>query len=280
MYDPTKPDLIVHPLYQKSIKSYNLDDAFNVLDLNDLIVNTEFEPKYITPHGACSLQNVRLANYYSSKLQCRSGIKPEYTSYSIKDHTPIYTISQNGPRYVIWPQKTPLTVCATYCDRIDDYELYVACMRAKTWSKDIMSTQSIIVFDLDMTLIDDDGNKLENADQLLQMARLKYDYVVLYSHGSNLHVDEHVQQFENWHSEHSTSRDHHAQLFNLILSNNSDNGIRSNKNLLYLYNYFPNTRFSHAVLVDDSLYNWTPEYNEFIVPATPTTSLKHAIPLI
>lgn len=283
MYNPTKPDLIVHPIYYKSILEYNLHEVFNVLQLTDLMLNVDFQPKMVRSDGVYPLLDVTLDNFYSDKLKKLSGMKPEYTSYGIKDKTPIYTIGQNGPRYVIWTKNSPLTVCATYIDRIDDYELYAACVRARLWaaSSDIMALRSIIVFDLDCTLIDDDGRKLQYADQLLEVARQKYDYVILYSHGSHLHVDEHVQQFENWHSENHTLNGGDAEdqkLFNLILSN-GPNSTRSNKNLLYLYNYFPNTRFSSAVLVDDSLYNWTPEYTEFIVPAT-NTSLYHALPLI
>lgn len=283
MYNPIKPDLIVHPIYYKSILEYNLHEVFNVLQLNDLTLNLDFQPKLVRSNGAYPLYNVKLNNFYSNKLVKLSGMKPEYTSYSIKDQTPMYTIEQNGPRYVIWTKDLPLTVCATYIDRICDYELYAACVRARQWAatSDIMASRSIIVFDLDCTLIDDDGNKLQYADQVLQLARQKYDLVILYSHGSHLHVDEHVQQFENWHLKNTTSNGGNAedqQLFNLILSN-GPHGIRSNKNLLHLYNYFPNTRFNTAVLVDDSLYNWTPEYTEFIVPAT-TTSIYHVLPLI
>lgn len=283
MYNPIKPDLIVHPIYYKSILEYNLHETFNVLQLSDLTLNLDFQPKMVRSTGVYPLTNVKLDNFYSSKLVKLSGMKPEYTSYSIKDQTPIYTIEQNGPRYVIWTKDSPLTVCATYIDRIYDYELYASCVRAKLWaaSTNIMASRSIIVFDLDSTLIDDNGKKLQYADQVLNLARQKYDYMILYSHGSHLHVDEHVQQFENWHSENYIQNGGDSadqQLFNLILSNGT-HGIRANKNLLYLYNYFPNIRFSSAVLVDDSLYNWTPEYTEFIVPAT-TTSIFHALPLI
>lgn len=38
------------------------------------------------------------------------------------------------------------------------------------------------------------------------------------------------------------------------------------KNLLHLYNYYPNYTFKKCVLVDDSLYNFTPEYSYIIVP--------------
>lgn len=287
MYDLMKPDLLVHPLYYKSILDYNLHEIYNILRLEDLQLDIEFQPKYITTNGVVSLQNVKLDNYYTKKLEKKSGIKPQYTSYNIKNNTPIYTIEQNGPRYIIWPQNDVLTVCATYIDRINDYQLYQACIRARQWAANIMKFKSIIVFDLDLTLIDDDGRKLKYSDDLLQLAREKYDYLVLYSHGSHLHVDEHIQQFENWHSENSicsqttsstTNSSNNGKLFDLILSN-SDHNARSNKNLLFLYNYFPNTRFTKAILVDDSLYNWTPEYTDFIVPA-PQTSLYHILPLI
>lgn len=260
MYDQTKPDLIVHPQYFKSILPYNLNSYFNVLKLCDLTINLDIQPTLLTETDVRVLNDVVLTPFYHENLIKCSGIKPEYTSYYFDRDISIYTIEENGPRYVIWTKDDPLTICATYVDRIDDRELYQSCERAKAWSFTITSFKSIIVFDLDDTLIDKNGDKLKYADDVLQHARKMYDIMVLYSHGSSLHVDEHVQKFTECTDD---------TIFDLVLSNN-ETDTKANKNLLYLYNYFPNVRFTKSTLVDDSLFNWTPEYNSLIVPTSST----------
>lgn len=254
MYDNTKPDLIVHPKFFKSILNYNLEVYFNLLPLHTLTINTTIEPIVVNNSGCSYLKNVKLTKFFDEYEMC-SGIKPENTTYTFNDSTPLYNIEENGPRYVIWTTDDVLTVCATYVDRVDFYNLYQACMRAKSWAYTIEKAKSIIVFDLDETLIDKNGIPLKGARRVLTAARGVYDIMVLYSHGSNLHVDQHILQFQC----------ENEKLFDLVLSKASGD-TRSSKNLLYLYNYFPNIRFRSATLVDDSLYNWTPEYNRIIVP--------------
>jgi hypothetical protein len=300
MYNICRPDILVHPLYMKTAENFLCNDGialtdFNIVKLDELTIDLTFEPHLITDTASYPLQNVQLEATYTNQLQKLSGIRPEYTSYQFSDGTPLYRINERGPRYVIWTKEDPLTVCATHVDRIDEQEVYAACMRAKSWAnQDLLCAKSVIVFDLDETLINQHGKKYKNADQMLALARNKYDLVVLYSHGSNLHVDQYVQQFLNTYEMQQqdeqnnytqkfttrqqqqlqfcspiTTQPYETPLFDLILSKNP-NGQRANKNLLTLYNYFPNIRFDKAILVDDSLFNWTPEYTDFLIPQIKT----------
>lgn len=269
MYDPSKPDLIIHPKFYKSALKYNLNVYFNVGTIDDLTVNCEIKPILVTDKSSCLLRNTLLKpvfNYQMTTCGNYVSVKPENTSFYFERQIPIYRIEENGPRYVIWPKDEYLTICGTIVTRINDDELYHACETAKTWSFSINTTKTIIVFDLDDTLINySSGKPFKYSHTLLKYARTVYDLVVLYSHGSSLHVDEHVQLFTG----------ENGIKFDLVLSNNS-NDKRSVKNLLSLYNYFPNMRFKNPTLVDDSLYNWSPEYEKFIVPSIKVT-LKHAL---
>lgn len=248
-----KPDLVIYPNYVKSLLNFDLDIYFNIIHLEDLKLSIEeIKPILITDNEIAILNDVVLKPTFKDNLRKKSGIKPQYTSYYFDTELPIYKIPHRAPRYVIWNKDDHLTICATCVDRVDEYGLYEAYRRAKDWAFSITQIESIIVFDLDETLIDTNCEKLEGSDKLLMCAREIYDKVVLYSHGSNLHVDDNLTKFDN-------------SVFDLVLSSASHDNI-SNKNLLYLYNYFPNTIFSRATLVDDSLYNWTPEYDKFIVP--------------
>lgn len=260
-----KPDLIIHPRYASHFLNFDLDTYFNVLCLDELMNSAKIiNPVLVSDDDISILNNLTLTPVFNKTLSRKSGIKPEYTSYNFKTQIPIYKIPHRAPRYVIWNKSDDLTICATCVDRVDKHNLFAAYIKAKDWAYAITQTKSIIVFDLDETLIDKNCKKLKYADELLQRAREVYDAVVLYSHGSNLHVDDNATQFNT--------------AFDLVLSHNSHDKI-SNKNLLYLYNYFPYTTFSRATLVDDSLYNWTPEYDTFIVPYQ-LTSVHNVIPLL
>lgn len=266
MYDFTKPDLIIHETYFEPLQEYSLDLYFNVIRIRDLTISTNITPNIVTNNGIYKMFDAKLHPYFAKNLKKCSGTKPECTTFYFKNDIPIYSIAENGPRYIIWTKNHPLTVCGTHVDRIIPQEFYQAVMRAKAWSRsyEIKYKKSIIVFDLDETLIDSLCKKLDYADELLEIAHDQYDYVVLYSHGSHLHVDDNVTKFK-------------FAKFDLVLSND-ENDKKCNKNLLQLYNYFPQVRFTRATLVDDSLYNWTPEYTKLVVPYC--TSLKFAFDAI
>lgn len=255
MGDISKPDLVIHTQYMELLLNFDLGTYFNIITLNDLYESVQnINPLLVTDDTISIMNNVRLNPTF--KQIKKSGLKPQYTSYYFDREIPIYRIPYRGPRYVIWNKTDNLRICATYVDRIDKHDLYEAYLRAKAWVYNITRTESIIVFDLDETLIDRNCKILNDADYVLKCARAIYDRVVLYSHGSNLHVDDNVTKFNID--------------FDLVLSNSASDS-PCNKNLLYLYNYFPNTRFSRATLVDDSLYNWTPEYENLLVPFSCST---------
>lgn len=244
----------------------------------------------------------------------------ERTSYTCKsasdDKNGLYSIDRRRARYVLWPKDLPLTVCATCIEFLPTaaHTLPMALARAHEWAKNFFITsspspssssspfyKSIIVFDLDSTLIDPRDKIYDSCLRLLRVARQLYDYVVIWSHGSTLHVHKQVNNIERRMYILSIEEDAEkgvadggsgsdsggsvvscssttaaaaaaaaeaaaaANFCDLVLSYDRSTGNKSFKNLLSLYNYFPNCKFDIAVLVDDSPFNWTPEYSKFIV---------------
>lgn len=277
MYDYNKPDLFVHPLFFNTVvNTYDLFRYFNVCSLNDLTPSPVSETGdslayYINDRGVTPI-SLELEPYYTL-MNVQSGSDARQTTYWFDEVTPIYALHHRNPRYVIWSKNNPMTICATRVDRVDEYGLFEAVRKAKEWSRCLYDAKSIIVFDLDSTLINPEGCKLEHADEILEHAKRLYDYVILWSHGSPLHVDDNVQKFQI--NDGAMCGD---EIFDLILRNDSTNACA--KNLLYLYNYFTDCRFTRATLMDDSPYNWTPEYSRLIVPDRSLTSLKHALKLL
>lgn len=254
------PDLVVHPsLYGDIVEQYDLSSYFNVYGLNDLTVRVDTPVVGVTDALVAELR-VILEPYYASKLEKRSGMEPRMTSYWFDEPMPLYSIEQNGPRYVIWTRDDPLTVCATYVDRVERESLYEAVERAKQWYYPVYDEYSVIVFDLDDTLIDSRLRVYDRAQTMLEHAKRVYDRVVLWSHGTAPHVEEFAQRFAD-------DSVHGESLFDLVLCYGGEPDRRANKSLLHLYNFMPNCRFVKATLVDDSISNWTPEYTKAIVPS-------------
>lgn len=265
MLDLNKPDLLIHSWYAKSMSNYNLDTFFNILTLTKCAQHICL----VTDKGSKKLVKAKQTPFFTASEIKRSGLKPQYTTFNITKETRIRGVQQRGPRYVVWPKNEILTESATFVDRVDEYELYEASERAKTWAiaNQIHYHQSLIVFDLDETLIDSDGRPYQHVDKVLHAAKQAYDKVVLYSHGSHLHVYEHLAELKRG-----------ADNFDLILSNNGVDK-KTAKNMLNLYTYFPNIRFTKATLVDDSMYNITKEYTNILIPKVKKT-LYHLLPLI
>lgn len=265
VYNLRKPDLIIHPLYYKQIiTTYNdLGEYFNIFSSNDLKTQT-IEPILLYENTIQKLSSVTMIPSFNNSFEKKSGSRPEFTTFTFDKEQKMFQIEENGPRYVIWTKNDPLTVCCTCIHRINIYDLNMAVDMAKNWATELTEQKSIIVFDLDLSLIDNKNNKLKYADTVLNHAKHLYDFVVLYSHGSKLHVDENVEQFE-------------PDTFDLVLSNNSRYQKKTNKNILHLYNYFPNVRFTKTTLFDDSIYNYTPEYNKFIIPYTNNLQLALSV---
>lgn len=265
MYDFNKPDLFVHPSYYTTVKyAFNLHASFNVLSLSDL--SASIPVNYLITDDAIKPVTVYVDPRYADRLIRESGGDPSRTSYWHEQREAMYRLNYTGPRYVIWTTADNLTICGTRVDRVEPYQLYLAVQRAKEWSYMIERSRSIIVFDLDDTLIDSNDRALDGASEVLARARARYDLMVLWSHGSPLHVDEQLGQFD-------------ARLFDLVLRND-DGCVPVNKNLLHLYNYFPGCRFDDARLVDDTACNWTPEYTDMLLPARDIKSVRAALSLL
>ena len=261
MEDDTKPDLLVHSIYIDALKNYRLEDLFNVITVNDLkLMTNRFNNVFaIMDNHVAPLLELTLRPFYTSAIE--SGIETAATSYSLERPTRIYKIERNLPRYIIWTKNDPLLVCGTVVDRIDHWELYEAFQRAKDWAYPINRYKSIAVFDLDKTLITDECEKIPECERLLEYAKSEYDYVVLWSHGSALHVDEQLTKLR-------VGNASGADIFDLVIKAAD---AKSPKNLLYLYNHFPYVKFTRSLLVDDLVANWTPEYDKFLVPYNNTT---------
>jgi Protein of unknown function (DUF705) len=276
--DDRRPDLVLPQHFDLMIHANHpsrrqLVERFNIFSPSNLPIQVDrVRPILVSdcpdqPLGV--LSEMKLKPYFTAAPLNEPGVTrmPHWTTYQLRHEQPLYSIDRRQPRYVIWPADEPLTVCGTVVDRIPSADdLLGAVQRALDWSYTISESKSIIVFDLDETLIDAVGKPLEDVQELLRVARNSYDLMVLYSHGSHLHVDE---------SRYGLGFDH---LFDLQLSN-GDRDHRSSKNLLYLYNLFEKgIRFTEATLVDDSPYNWTPEYTRFVIPARGIRSVRN-VPL-
>lgn len=249
------PDLLVHPSFYKHVCTVSgVQSHLNVMEPSQLTVSADTVASVVRADGRVLDTNVELEPYYDPCIGY--GVRPNVTSYTFARRMPMYRVAERAPRYVIWTEADPLPVCATVVARTDVYGLSNAVRTAVDWSRTMLITKtvSVAVFDLDRTLIDDEDRFLDGAVSVLEYARTAFDAVVLWSHGSPLHVDRQVAEFNR-----------HGILFDLVLSNAS--GVtKSCKNLLHLYNHFVDTYFSKAVLVDDSVFNWTPEYTHCVVP--------------
>lgn len=168
------------------------------------------------------------------------------------------------PRFVIWPAECELNTNATCVYRCKSFEsLPYAFEKSLKWATlynkgPLCSIRyvSIAVFDLDRTLVYSDElpnfGPMPNYEKVLQTARHHFNLVVLWSHGGTIHVHEQLSAIDF--------------KFDLVLCLD-ENSKSTCKNLLHIYNHLPsNVRFTYAVLIDDSAYNWTPEYNCMIIP--------------
>lgn len=276
-----KPDLLIHPRLYRHIERWQrnaLSENYEWLALEDM----HHEKSTVTLiDGKRSQKNVsvRLKPHFDQVLS--TGTNINVTSYFFDTEIDMYRVAHRAPRYVIWTTDEPTPVCSTYLDRTDVYGLYEALNRARVWARTLPfighnRRESVIVFDLDRTLIDDDNEVLPGALDALRRARRIYDKMILWSHGTSLHVDDNACRInialkeldERASGGGGYLADTFVNVFDHTLSAPIDQvGTRSCKNLLHLYNSFPETRFSSdAVLVDDSLYNWTPEYSRMFVP--------------
>lgn len=268
MVDQIKPDLFVHKNFLCEAKNLiNFSDYINLKEIKDLDY-TFPNFKFVTDTTVYSTDDqIELEPFF--KFYSQPGISDEahHTSYNLIRSTKPKSINLLTPRYVIWTLHDPLPISATVVDRIkDDFDdnLFSAIKRAKKWSKNYMNMEeiSVIVFDLDDTLINEDNKFFKGVKEVLEIAKNKYDKLVLWSHGSSAHVENNELLLNKL-----------KPMFDLVLSNQTH---KSPKNLLHLYtkSVFENCYFGKAVLVDDCLYNFCHEYTKIIVPHVKKNVLK------
>lgn len=252
-----KPDLFIHTKYYDMCDQHypQLKHVFNLLSLSDYNASLNMKKTATIVFNDNKIKRIQpiLEPYFKKCIGV--GTKPKVTSYYFNEPMLMYSTNIRSPRYVIWTEYDSLPICATAVTRVSIYELEKAVQKALVWAstKTDYEPNNIIVFDLDRTLIDDDSRKLDGADELLEYCREKYDKIVLWSHGSSLHVDEQKEfSFKKFKFD--------VTLVNVLESD------KSCKNLLHLYNLFPDIYFENAVLVDDSVFNYTPEYTKYIIP--------------
>lgn len=191
------------------------------------------------------------------------------------EQEPMFTIDDKCPRFVIWPHSLSLNVSCTAIYRCATIaSLPFAINEAIKWANcyknippQLIVKVSIVVFDLDRTLVYCEElpkqGPLPGHLTVLQYARLHFDMVVLWSHGGTLHVHEQLQNIDF--------------VFDLVLCLNEHES-PAPKNLLAIYNHLPpNIRFYYAVLIDDSAYNWSREYDSMIIPSRMLKSLENLI---
>lgn len=263
-----KPDLFIHSkFYDMCDQHYpQLKHVFNLVSLSDFQTSLNLKQNATIVFNDNKIRRIQpiLEPYFKKCIGV--GTKPKVTSYYFNEPMPMYSTNFRAPRYVIWTENEPLPICATAVVRVNVYELENAVKKALVWAstkyKENYELNNIIVFDLDRTLIDDDSRKLHGADELLEYCNEKFDKIVLWSHGSSLHVDEQKAfSFKNFKFD--------VTLVNVLESD------KSCKNLLHLYNLFPDIYFENAVLVDDSVFNYTPEYTKYIIPMIYESSKGH-----
>lgn len=267
-------DLFVHPsFYDTVFEEFNYKlkkNSFNLYKLNGI----KYESKnaiLITDEKVCEI-SLSLEPTFVQDTKTSGGV-PSKTSYTFTKSINMFTFDRRKPRYIIWPVGELIPFSATFVDRINSIgEIGEAIERAIGWSckyNHTLQRNSVIVFDLDKTLISRDDKIFDNVDKLLLYARKHFDKMILWSHGTDLHVDRFVYKFENKYANSIKFKngDSILNLFDLKLTK-KETDKEASKNLLHLYNYFYNVTFdkSVAILVDDSPFNWTPEYSSLIVP--------------
>lgn len=120
----------------------------------------------------------------------------------------------------------------------------------------IDSIESVIVFDLDDTLICDDGRStVKNLRETLIQFKRQFKRLVLWSHGTSTHVNYHIHYHKI------------SDLFDLIMSRRNSNMTDHNKGmgavLRELNRKFSTTKISFSCLVDDQSFNFDKDYTFF-----------------
>ncbi|XP_025200471.1 uncharacterized protein LOC112598286 [Melanaphis sacchari] len=281
--------LVVHPYFRAYVSSPAVREALNRLFSSvyvcDRIPTRDVNALLVYGKNVILKKSLFLENYHGgtdAHIE-NDTIVDDYasTTYRLpKSGVRMYTIQDKLPRFLLWldTEEFDPNVCCTAMYKWSTVEqLPTAVAVASNWAKKYANVPTyglrklrVVVFDLDQTLIDDnpvDCKLFENHETVLNVARENYDFVVLWSHGSSLHVNNYVARLKF--------------NFDLVLNDVDDKNVQNCKNLLNIYNYLStDCRIIYAVLVDDSPYNWTPEYDNLVVPVRGITDIlpvSHAL---
>lgn len=248
-----KPDLFIHDDFYALASNFKtrLEMHVNLLKISDLQIERN-KPITILNEKLQDYEVTLIPHYKQTKA---TGTNPTCTSYYFEKPMVAYHVSNMKPRYILWNKFDYIPICGTVVQRIEIYQLFDCIEKIIDWSIcfNLNKNISVAVFDLDLTLIDDNNNKYDGSEYLLKNFKNYFDKIVLYSHGGALHVHDNTTKFDT--------------TFDLVLSNEVGSHT-SPKNLLHLYNYFKDGLFTVAWLIDDSVFNYCPEYTKMIVPKT------------
>lgn len=265
--------LVIHPHFRSYIFNplvrENLQRLFSNILVSDRVPLRDANAMVVYNQSTILKKNLMLEHYHDGKVRANDKLLTDcaFTTYHVpKFGTKMYNIQDKAPRFLLWlnGDYEPNVCCTALYQCSSITQLPVGVSEAVRWARKYTGILDcairrlrVVVFDLDQTLIDNDPTdckKLKNYETVLQTAREHYDFIVLWSHGSSLHVNTYATRLNF--------------TFDLILHKNDYGEDSVNcKNLLHLYNYIgADCRIEYAILVDDSPYNWTPEYDSLIVP--------------
>lgn len=260
--------IIVHKkLYLKSpLYYYKLKFRYNVY-----VYNSENKTKSVNYYTVVADTN----DYLKHEIAANKPIKLNY-EYKISENLTHKTSCTSGklkkrtspdlpttPRLIIWTVDDPLLISGTWVYRCPEDCLPPDSIFNNLDQFRFTKSGSCVIFDLDDTLIRSDSSLIPGMLDLLLAARRKYNYVVLWSHGSDLHVIDHVLNEVGFE-------------FDYVIYRNKDTK-NAPKNPFYLYALIKNYQFTSFTLVDDLIENATDGYDEMYIPIL-DTNLTAIIP--
>lgn len=252
-----KPLVVVHPdIYACNPQFYvNLRYSFNVYIYSKKDLESDVVYHFVRSKSGSDeykkLYNVEMkTKLYKQDIEndsLQSGT--QYTSGKLKVKSTAEL--PKGPRLIIWPNYLKLTISGTWIYRCNTNEQPPDYIFEPLRNFKYNKSGNCIIFDLDNTLINDDLTIIPYALEMVKLAKSSYDYTVLWSHGSGLHVIENLINVD--------------LLFDLVIYRNESTK-NAPKNPFYLYTLVNDFLFTSFTLVDDIAENATDGYNCVLVP--------------
>ena len=273
-----KPDLVLHPDYEGMVLPSDFARWVNLKKISDLQVEPKIEVDLLFGSDKLVKKGFELTPHYACKIGV--GAKPHVTSSILAGNYPMFRILDNAPRFVIWNNTDPVSIDSTRLFRVENVQelmFELENIKVLVEKQHSISTElkDVIVFDLDMTLVDKDRKLRDGVLEVLQRAKKLFNYVVCWTHGNQEFLDCVLDMI----NEAFKRQKGCGFTFDLALANNFQEPT-AKKSLLYLYNFFPNNLFGKCTLIDDSLFNWTPEYTNMIVPVGEIKSIESMLQIL